>query len=173
METAPQKMQQKMVRNGFVILVLVLAFAGLLWNTYEFGQPGPDPKLYQVVLLRNDQAFYGKLHNIHGDYPYLTDVYYLKPQSEQAKFTVVKRGIDELHQPTDSLFFSRENILYWENVGPDSLVAKGIRADRGYRANQALNQQIGQNRAPAAMQNAQPAAMQNPSQSPAKDAKKK
>lgn len=128
-----------------VIVILVAAAVGVFyWNTTT----RPDAGVYQVVLLRNDQAFYGKLKDIHSDYPYLVDVYYLNPQpivdekgnlvrNGQSKFTVVKRGIDEIHAPSDRLYISRENIMYWENIGPNSLVAQGIKADKDVRSGKA------------------------------------
>lgn len=131
-----------------------ILFSALLWNGLQFGGAHPDSDLYQVVLLNNDQAFYGKLHNINSEYPYLTDVYYLKNQQPEKdkdghqiggdKFTVIKRGIDEIHQPTDTLYINAKNLLYWENVGSDSLVARGIKADKEYRANQTKTEQNSQ-----------------------------
>ena len=132
---------QKKVIIWLVLIVIVL---GAVWKFSEYYNSRPNSSLYQVVLLTNDQVFYGKLHDAGDRMPYLTDVYYLNPQARDvdkngrpiggAKFTVVKRGIDEIHQPTDAMYFARENILYWENVGSNSLVAQGIKADKDYRA---------------------------------------
>lgn len=132
-------------RTLSIILIVILAL--VVWKITKYSGLSPDGNLYQVVLLQNDQVFYGKLHKVHSDYPYLTDVYYLNPQEPELdrrgrqiggnKFTVVKRGFDEIHQPSDKLYFSKENILYWENVGSDSLVGRGIKADKDWRAQQA------------------------------------
>lgn len=125
--------------------VIIVILVG--WKLVRYSGTRPDSNLYQVVLLSNDQAFYGKLHNVYSQFPYLTDIYYLNPQQQAVdktgnpiggrKFTVIKRGIDEIHMPTDRLYISAKNMLYWENVGADSLVAKGIAADKEYRAKQA------------------------------------
>lgn len=127
-----------------VVLVLLVVVIIALWKEARFYNMKPDQKLYQVVLLSNDQAFYGKLHSVDSPYPYLTDVYYLNPQQPGAKdvdtapkYTVVKRGIDEIHAPTDKMYVQKTNILYWENVGPESKVARGIKADQDMRAKQA------------------------------------
>lgn len=132
-----------------ILIVLVFIGKGIRGSGLQ-----PDPKLYQVVLLANDQVFYGKLHKVNSSFPYLTDVYYLNPQEPALdkqgrpikgagqKFSVVKRGIDEIHQPTDRMYFSRENILYWENVGLNSLVARGIKADKEFRTKQAESAKI-------------------------------
>lgn len=137
--------QKKLFNIVITIVVIVAIFA--LWKGIKVFGISPDSNLYQVVLLRNDQAFYGKLHKVFSPYPYLTDVYYLNPQEPKLdragrqiggdKFTVVKRGIDEIHQPSDKLFIPRDNILYWENIGSNSLVARGIKADKEWRAQQA------------------------------------
>lgn len=127
-----------------VIVILLIGIVAVLWKEVRFYNLKPDANLYQVVLLANDQAFYGKLHEVESVYPYLTDVYYLNPQQQDAKskdttpkYTVIKRGIDEIHAPTDKMYFQKTNILYWENVGPDSKVEKGIKADKDMREKQA------------------------------------
>ncbi|MEK9132312.1 MAG: hypothetical protein AAB606_01205 [Patescibacteria group bacterium] len=156
MESSPKRFLKFLI---FVLLIVAVAF---IWKTYRLSYAAPDANLYQVVLLRNDQAFYGKLHESFSPYPYLTDVYYLNPQKPVApvsipgrpltlqqqkdlqnqvpKYTVVKRGIDEMHAPTDKLYFPKESVVYWENIGSDSLVARGIIADKDYRAKQAAQQ---------------------------------
>src|SRR3989338_11199770 len=141
MENLDRKTSLHIVFAIALVVVVGLASKAIRYVVAEH----PDANLYQVVLLENDQAFYGKLHDTNSRTPFLTDVYYLNAQQPQLdkqgrpiggkgqKFTVVKRGYDEIHQPTDKLYFPRENILYWENVGADSLVAGGIAADKEYR----------------------------------------
>lgn len=126
-----------------VLILVALAILAFGYKTMRWSSIKPDQNLYQVVLLTNDQVFYGKLHELDTAYPYLTDVYYLnaqKPDEKAAdqspKYTVVKRGIDEIHAPADRMYFQKTNILYWENVGPESNVAKGIRGDKEWRAKQ-------------------------------------
>jgi len=150
----------KMTKRIVVLAIVVVVLAGA-WKQLGPGGYRPDANLYQVVLLANDQVFYGKLHKADTAYPYLTDVYYLNPQRADFdkygqqiggnKFTVVKRGYDELHQPTDGLYLESKNVLYWENVGADSLVAKGIKADKEYRAKQAGAMAAAKEKAPAAV----------------------
>lgn len=137
-------------RKAFVIFlwaVIIIAIVGI-WKTVKYADLQPNRNLYQVVLLADNQVFYGKLHKVFSKYPYLSDVYYLNRQqpqlddkgrpvnSNQQKFTVVKRGIDEIHRPVDRMYIARDKIIYWENVGADSLVAQGIAADKDVRAKQ-------------------------------------
>lgn len=131
----------------WIVLILVVICAHIVWGSYNWRRrsaPRVDKNLYQVVLLSNDQAFFGKLHNEYGRAPYLTDVYYLKPNTQgatdangrllnsQETYNVIKRG-GEIHAPTDTLYLNAANILYWENIGEDSLVMKGIKAEKEYR----------------------------------------
>lgn len=140
---------QKRSLFGHLVMVVVILLAMMLFFNNQSGgtDAAPDPNAYQVTLLANDQVFYGKLHAVNSNYPYLTDVYYLKQQTPQVdkngrqvggdKFTVIKRGIDEIHAPSDKMYLSRDKIVYWENVGANSLVAQGIKADKDWRAKQA------------------------------------
>lgn len=135
-------------RSLCVLAVIVIGGIIAWHHAAYFKQRGvvqPAADLYQVVLLANDQAFFGKLHNSYGRTPYLTDIYYLKPNAQGATdadgrllntnetYNVIKRG-GEIHSPTDVMYLNPENILYWENVGADSLVMKGITAEKELRA---------------------------------------
>ena len=135
-------LDKKIAKHVVLWLVVFFVLTGLYRLIFSVG---PDGDLYQVVLLNNDQAFYGKLHKVHSDYPYLTDVYYLQPQKAQVdefgnqiggdKFTVVKRG-SEIHSPVDRMYFAKKSVVYWENVGAGSLVEQGIIADKDVRKQQ-------------------------------------
>ena len=137
-----------------ILVIVIIVGLGVRWKMerWERGEhEGVNRDLYQVVLLKNDQVFYGKLHDVYSRFPYLTDVYYLNAQArpvdalgrpvgdQRQKFTVIKRGVDEIHQPTDAFYIGKDSILYWENVGPNSLVAQGIKADKDVRAKAALD----------------------------------
>lgn len=142
-------LDKRIIKHVVIWLVVLIALGGI-YKLIRNAGTDPNPNLYQVVLLRNDQAYYGKLHKVHSDYPYLTDVYYLQPQQAQQgdnskqqntpaanspKFNVIKRG-GELHGPTDMMYIAKGSITYWENVGSDSLVSQGIKADKEQRAKQ-------------------------------------
>lgn len=141
--------KRSLLRHVVMAVVILLALVLFFNNQSQGAGVSPDLNAYQVVLLANDQVFYGKLQGINSNYPYLTDVYYLKQQQPQVdkngrqvggdKFTVIKRGIDEIHAPTDRLYLARDKIIYWENVGANSLVARGIKTDKEWRIKQAEN----------------------------------
>lgn len=133
-------------RGLFIMLgILVLVVVSAAWHLNRWSAIQPDKDLYQSVLLSNDQLYFGKLHNIGCQYPYLTDVYYLQPSpaavtadgqvvNGKGSYTVIKRGLNELHAPTDTLYLNSKEIVYWENVGADSRVAQGIKTEKEYRA---------------------------------------
>lgn len=136
----------KRIAKHVILWLLVIILIAVIGKAVKYAGLNPNPALYQVVLLNNGQAYYGKLHKVHSRFPYLSDVYYLQPQQGELdkfgkqvqpsdKFTVIKRG-GELHGPTDAMYLSKENIIYWENVGADSTVAQGIKADKEVRARQ-------------------------------------
>lgn len=137
METSKKK-----TIGAVAAIIVVLAAAKIIW----FSSISPDRKLYQAVFLNSNQIFYGTLHRSYSRNPYLTDVYFLnakgptldtkgKPTGQES-FDVVKRG-NEIHRPTDRIYLSEKNILYWENVGDDSLVAQAIRKEKESRTKEA------------------------------------
>jgi len=83
---------------------------------------------FQAVLLDDNQVFYGKLSGLDGDYPILSEVFYIKtgvdPQTKETKSVLVKRG-KELHGP-DRMYLNPRHIVLVEPVGASSQVAKLI-----------------------------------------------
>lgn len=136
-------LNRKNLTIGLWIVIILLGFG--IWKSVKYRGQNPDPKLYQMVLVRNgnetgtNQVFFGKLNKIYSNYPYLTDVYYLSPtagQGGEPRFNIIKRGAGEIHAPVDRMYVNRDAVVYWENVGPQSNVAQGIAADKKLRAQQ-------------------------------------
>lgn len=84
-----------------------------------------DPNAYQAVFLTNNQIYFGRLKNISSDYLVLSDVYYIKV-SEDGKGQLVKLGVIEPHGPKDTMTINRNQVLFWENMRPDSQVVRTI-----------------------------------------------
>lgn len=90
---------------------------------------------YSAVFLTNDQIYFGKLEDANSQYPRLREVYYLRvsrplqpppaTESAQPDVQLVKLG-NELHGPVDEIKFNREQILYIEDLKPDSRIVKAI-----------------------------------------------
>jgi len=101
---------------------------------------------YQALFLTNNQVYFGKLQRLNDGSYRLTDVYYIQsdtqsgeaaaqeatdPAQEQSNKqpTLVKLG-NELHGPTDEIIVRDNQVLFWENMKPDSKVSKAIESYR-------------------------------------------
>lgn len=116
-----------------IILVLVLAVIGWWWRggvsgRGSFGRAGDS---YQAVFLTNNQVYFGKLADQDRAYVTLTDIFYLQvnqplqPSQPNPNVSLVKLG-NELHGPADWMEINRDQILFIENLRPDSQVVQGI-----------------------------------------------
>ncbi|MDO8430089.1 MAG: hypothetical protein Q7S73_01865 [bacterium] len=133
MEETLNNNSNKKLAVGGVVVVLVLA--GVAWRMgWLPGQSSADT--YQAVFLTNNQVYFGKLSDKDDQYPVLTDIYYLRvtqplqPSQPNPNVNLVKLG-DELHGPADRMEINRDQILFIEDLKPDSQV---VRAINDYRA---------------------------------------
>ncbi|MBI2676590.1 MAG: hypothetical protein HYX21_01375 [Candidatus Yanofskybacteria bacterium] len=69
----------------------------------------------------------GRLKNANQDYLILSDVYYVKIDDNGAG-QLVKLGAIEPHGPKDQMTISKKQVLFWENMRPDSQVVKTIQS---------------------------------------------
>ena len=79
---------------------------------------------FQSVFLTGGQVYFGKITNITDTQVTLENIYYLRDNSGSDQ-SLVKLG-SELHGPEDKMFIERKNVQFWENLKPDSQVAKAI-----------------------------------------------
>ncbi|MBI3889265.1 hypothetical protein HY312_01650 [Candidatus Saccharibacteria bacterium] len=127
---------------AIILIVLVIAGGVLTWyNSMQTSGYYIQSNKYQVVVLSNNQIYFGKLQRLSDQSYRLTSVYYLQEQStagastdpaakaDQAASTatpqLVKLG-NELHGPDDAMFFNDTQVLYWENLKSDGKVSKAI-----------------------------------------------
>lgn len=124
---------------SLIILLVVCVVAAGLYFVGVFG-PKPNTDSYQAVFLTNGQVYFGKLQSTPGRYAVLTDIYYLQvsralqqPGSDsvedQPNLNLIKLG-DELHGPEDAMYIERKNIMFWENLKPNSNVVRAIEEAR-------------------------------------------
>ena len=83
-----------------------------------------DPNTYQSIVLTTDQVYFGHLKSINDNYLILSDVYYIKIESEGGR--LVKLGVNEAHGPQDKMVINQDHVVFWENLRPDSQVVKTI-----------------------------------------------
>lgn len=135
------------------IVVIILIVVALVFRGQLFGKPGAKQagvaaskaSGYDAVFLTNGQVYFGKLSNANGDYPVLTDIYYLQvgPQqgsgssaeasSSQQSISLVKLG-NELHGPVDEMHISRSQVLFYEELKSEGQVVKAILQDKANAA---------------------------------------
>ncbi len=93
-------------------------------------------KQFQAVFLTNGQVYFGQLSNVDSSYVKLKSIYYLQVQqtvqpkdstsaANNQQVSLAKLG-GELHGPEDSMYISRSQVLFWENLKNDGKVAKAI-----------------------------------------------
>lgn len=137
---APRKRSSSsLVLIVLIILVVILGwwFLGGRNKTGLFTNPSISSD-YQAVFLTNNQVYFGKLTRSNDDYAVLTDIFYLQvdqplqpsqPASPAGgpnpNVSLIKLG-SELHGPADRMEINRDQILFIENLRPDSQVVKGI-----------------------------------------------
>lgn len=129
-------------RNNVLMILIVVAivaiglFAGVKAFSYLRGN---DANIagdkYQAVFLTNGQVYFGKVAHVDDSYVKLSNIYYLQVQQqvqpteekkgEQPQVSLAKLG-SELHGPEDTMYISRQQVLFWENLKTDGKVAKAI-----------------------------------------------
>ncbi len=147
---APQKevKQKKTSKRRFrlpitlaIIIVIILGVVGwFLWSgSQSNASTGIDSSKYQAVFFTNGQVYFGKLHTFNSESLKLTDIYYLQTQasstnsqnpqqtssSQTNNVQLIKLG-DEIHGPEDEMILSKAQVLFYENLKPDSKVATSI-----------------------------------------------
>lgn len=125
------------LRRVLLAILAVPLIAGLLFVVYQQRERFPllasgaapyiEEGAYQAVFLTSAQVFFGKLRVAGSDYYLLSDVYYLNtpPQGDQAG-QLLKRG-GELHGPREPIVIPVAQVVYFENMKPESEVMSAIR----------------------------------------------
>lgn len=146
-QKAPRKPRHlSWVKWIVVLAILVISgFAG--WRFWPSGaglESTIDTTKYQAVFLSNGQVYFGRLSVVNKDYMKLTNVYYLERQlvadtdskdengandSEvpdgDNNFQLLKYS-DVLYGSEDEMVISKEDIIRYENLRSDGVVARAI-----------------------------------------------
>lgn len=128
---------------GAIILTIAVGAAWMMWSQQRGIVATIDTNKYQAVFLSNGQVYFGKLTLVNSDYLQLASVYYLERQmtanssaseseTEQMptdnNFQLLKYS-DVLYGSEDAMIISKSDIIRYENLRPDGVVARAI-ADR-------------------------------------------
>ena len=126
--------KQQLLLLGAVLLLIILLVTGWQWYKQR-NDLRIDPTKYQVIFLDNDQVFFGKLQNTHGDYLTVKGAYYVQGQNQDAaeqkpadqqEITQLLKVSDTVYGPDDSMSIQSDKVLFWQNLKSDSKVSKAI-----------------------------------------------
>lgn len=125
--------------TAFFAAVVVLVVAMLIFMAV--GGSKAESELikkdqYQAVFLSDTsgQVYFGKLKSLNARYYQLSDIYYVKVENAvqpdktntaSQNISLAKLG-NELHGPEDTMYISRDKVLFWENLKNDGQVVKAI-----------------------------------------------
>lgn len=127
----------------FMLLIAAIAVCGwLFWPNNRSVEATIDTGKYQAVFLSNGQVYFGRLAIVDNDYMKLTNVYYLERQltsgngsetneneaanpTSDNNFQLLKYS-DVLYGSEDAMVISRDDIIRYENLRSDGVVAKAI-----------------------------------------------
>lgn len=123
---------------AIVTALVVITYLGSRLAASTGASGAVKGKQYQALFLTNGQVYFGHLKQADSSYVKLTDIYYLQvqqtvqPKDNNAakdanqQVSLAKLG-NELHGPEDSMFVSRDQVLFWENLKTDGKVAAAIK----------------------------------------------
>jgi hypothetical protein len=123
---------------GVVIILAVVILAIFLGRDILSGMFKVQTQAYSAVFLTNGQVYFGKMMENNDKEIVLSNVFYIQIKENaapaevsanalgQASFNLVKLG-NELHGPTDELYVSRSQILFYEYLQDDSKVVESIK----------------------------------------------
>lgn len=141
-----RRSMKKVIGFAIALVVIVMALAvAALFLLNKSGTNNATASInkddYQAVFLTNGQVYFGKLQNSDGAYLKLTDIYYLQvdsnvqqagaeatdvnAQDDNSNVQLIKLG-NELHGPRDAMQLNNDQVLFWENLKPDSRVSEAI-----------------------------------------------
>jgi hypothetical protein len=131
----------RILNTILVVLLIVTSIVAVVYLglrlTTSTNSGAVKNKQYQALFLTNGQVYFGHLKNVDSSYVKLNDIYYLQVQqavqpadsktnSANPNVSLAKLG-SELHGPEDTMYVSRDQVLFWENLKDDGKVAQAIK----------------------------------------------
>jgi hypothetical protein len=107
-----------------------LAWIALLWIRPEDPFAGAvDSDRWQAVFLSNGQVYFGHLTVASDEFYELREAFYIRespPEEGQPPTREVRALSSEFHQPENRMLIRKDEVLFVENLRPDSDVAEAI-----------------------------------------------
>ncbi|MGH7241048.1 MAG: hypothetical protein ACREGB_02000 [Candidatus Saccharimonadales bacterium] len=132
-----------MFRVGAVVLLFaatVLALAAIAFLAIGKSDSNQskfvDKSKYQAVFLTNGQVYFGNVTDINHDFVRLNNIYYLTQNTTtdskgnttaDGNYTLVKLGCQQIHDPTDEMLISQNQVSFWENLQDSGKVVTSIK----------------------------------------------
>lgn len=126
---------------GVLAVLVVLVVASVLSWVFMGNKGSTESKKintseYQAVFLTNGQVYFGHLSDLGDKYVSMKNIYYLQVQQSQnlqqgksadanSQVSLAKLG-SELHGPEDQMNIASGQVLFWENLKPNSKVSQAI-----------------------------------------------
>jgi hypothetical protein len=124
------------VRRILLGLLIGLLLGGLVWFVLLWVRPEDpfagtvDTDRWQAVFLSNGQVYFGHLTVASDEFYELREAYYIQesPSAEEGRPPTreVRPLSSEFHQPENRMLIRKDEILFVENLRPDSDVAEAI-----------------------------------------------
>ena len=122
-----------MINTVLIVLIVFIATAAGFF-TISTLKHNSFSASFQVVVLDTGEVFFGTVKKNSKSAIELSNVYYLpidasdlfSPQfNSNELFSVIKIG-NELHGPEDSMFITKEHIVFMQNLKEDSRIVSAI-----------------------------------------------
>ena len=124
------------VRRILLGLLIGLFLGGLAWFVLLWVGPedpfagAVDSDRWQAVFLSNGQVYFGHLTVASDEFYELGEAFYIResPPAEEGQPPTreVKALSSEFHQPENRMLIRKDEVLFVENLRPDSDVAEAI-----------------------------------------------
>ncbi len=119
-----------------IALLLAVILSGYGWYASSEGLAPFEPSkdTWTAVFLSNGQTYFGNLYLGPGDFAQLRDVYYLlqtqvqsqDPQRPAQPQISLQRLGGEIHGPKNDMRITKQQILFYEELRPDSALVAAI-----------------------------------------------
>lgn len=127
--------------KNVVFTVITLLLLGVIGALVWFGfRSNIDSTInhdrYQAVFLSSGQVYFGNLELMDSNYMRLTNVFYIQSDTatedsegvdsvNDSNFKLIPMG-DEVHGPESEMIIVRDQVLFFENLKPNSKVSELI-----------------------------------------------
>lgn len=119
------------MKKKYLITIIVIACLVLFGGGYLITKKYlSHDRLRQAVFLTNGQVYFGYIEDVNDQMVKISDIYYLKSDQiaqdeKDKKVSLIKMG-SELHGPFGYINVNRDQILFYEDLKPDSKINVAI-----------------------------------------------